>query len=110
MNCLPTEKRVHECINVITFKLVNKNYPFYLHEIFEFAPHCRIDTRISFAKLKHPFARLAWGQKPYHKLIPLCGTIDPKHFEKTNNLNAFKRKVKSLYLNQEIDTIVIEII
>ena len=28
VNWLPTKKRVHQCINVITFKFVNKNCPF----------------------------------------------------------------------------------
>ena len=60
---LPTKERVHQCINAITFKFVNKNYPFYLNEIFEFAPHCRIDRRNSFAKLKHPFRQTDTGQK-----------------------------------------------
>ena len=33
-NWLPTKERVHQCINAITFKFVNKNCPFYLNEIF----------------------------------------------------------------------------
>ena len=63
INWLPTKERVHQCINAITFKFVNKNYPFYLNEIFEFAPHCRIDRRNSFAKLKHTFRQTDTGQK-----------------------------------------------
>ena len=63
MNWLPTKERVPQCIKAITFKFVNKNCPFYLNEIFEFAPYCRIDTRNSFAKFKHPFRKSNTGQK-----------------------------------------------
>ena len=49
--------------NVITFKFINNTCPYYLKEIFEFAPHCRIDTRNKFAKLKIPFRKTNMGQK-----------------------------------------------
>ena len=55
INCLPTSKRVDQCINTITFNFINKTCPYYLNEIFEFAPHCRIDTKNNFSKLKNPF-------------------------------------------------------
>ena len=38
INWLPTSKRVDQCINTIAYNLVNKTSPYYLHEIFEFAP------------------------------------------------------------------------
>ena len=63
INWLPTNKRVDQCINNITFKFVNDTCPYYLKEIFEFAPHCRIDTRNKFAKLKIPFRKTNVGQK-----------------------------------------------
>ena len=63
INWLPTSKRVHKCTNNITFKFVNNTCPYYLKEIFEFAPHCRIDTRNKFAKLKIPFRKTNIGQK-----------------------------------------------
>ena len=63
INCLPTKKRVDQCINTITFKFVNDACPYYLKEIFEFAPHCRIDTRNKFAKLNIPFRKANMGQK-----------------------------------------------
>ena len=53
INWLPTKETVHQCINATIFKLVNKNRPYYLNEIFEFFLHCRIARRNSFAKLKH---------------------------------------------------------
>ena len=78
INWFPTKERIHQYINAITFKFFNKNYPFYLNEIFEFAPQCRIDTRNSFAKLKHLFRKTNTWQKNYCKLVPLCGTIYPE--------------------------------
>ena len=36
---------------------------FYSNEIFEFAPHCRIHTRKSFARHKHLFHKTNTGQK-----------------------------------------------
>ena len=62
-NWLPTRKRVDQCLNTITYQFVNDTCPYYLKEIFEFAPHCRIDTRNEFAKLKVPFRKTNMGQK-----------------------------------------------
>ena len=70
INWLPTKERVHQSINAITFKFANKNCPFYLNEIFEFASQCRIDTRNSFAKLKHPFRKTNMGQKTLSYIGP----------------------------------------
>ena len=47
----------------ITFRFFNNTGPYYLKEIFEFAPHCRIDTRNKFAKLEIPFRKKNMGQK-----------------------------------------------
>ena len=58
-----TKERVYQCINAMIFKFVNKNCPFYLNEIFEFAPHSRIGTINSFAKLKLPSRKTKRGQK-----------------------------------------------
>ena len=63
INWFPTSKRIDHCINNITFKFVNNTCPYYLKEIFEFAPHCRIDTRNKFAELKIPFHKTNKGQK-----------------------------------------------
>ena len=76
INWLPTKERVYQCTNAITFKFVNKNCPFYLNEIFEFTPHCRIQEIV----LKSRSAlseRITRGRKPYRTLVPLCGTIYP---------------------------------
>ena len=63
INLLPTSKRVNQCINTITIKFVNNTCPYYLKEIFEFAPHCRIGTRNKLVKLKIPFRKTIMGQK-----------------------------------------------
>ena len=63
MNWLLTSKRVDQCINTITFKFLNNNCPHYLKEVFKFTPHCRIDTRNKFTKLKIPFPKTNMGQK-----------------------------------------------
>ena len=97
MNWLPTKERVHQCIDTITF---NKNCPFYLSEMLEFALHCRINARNSFAKLKHPFCKTNTGQRTLSCIGPSLWNNLPETIKKRNNLNTFKHKVKSLYLNQ----------
>ena len=74
------------------------------------APHCRVDTRNNFAKLKHPFRKTNTGQKSLSYIGPSLWNNLPETIEKTNNLNTFKHNVKSLYLNQETGTIVTMII
>ena len=44
INWLPTSERVDQCINTITYNFVNNTCPYYLNEIFEFGPHCKIGT------------------------------------------------------------------
>ena len=62
INWLPTTKRVDQCINTITCDFINNIFPYYLHEFFEFAPHCRIGT---FLNLKILFANLTWDKKQF---------------------------------------------
>ena len=38
-------KRVHQCINAITFKFVSNSYHHYLNQICEYAPQCSIESR-----------------------------------------------------------------
>ena len=54
----------------MTFKFVIKNCPLYLNKIFEFAPHSRIDTINSFAKLKLPSCKTKRGKKPLSYIGP----------------------------------------
>ena len=59
-------------------KFVDKNCPFYLNEIFEFSPQCRIDKRNGFAELKHSFRKTNTGQKTLSYIGPSLWTINPK--------------------------------
>ena len=96
---LPTNKRVDQCINTITFKFVNDTCSYYLKEIFEFAPHCRIDTRNKFAKLKISFRKTNMGQKAISFVGPSLWNSLPELIKKTDNLNTFKHNVKNYCLN-----------
>ena len=51
INRVPTIKRVDQCVSPITYNYVNSTCPYYINEIFEFTPHCWIDTRNNFSKL-----------------------------------------------------------
>ena len=83
INWLPTKERVQQCINAIAFKFVNKNCPFYLNEIVEFAPQYIIDTRNSFAKLKHPFYKTNTGQKTLSYIVPSLWNNLPETIKNT---------------------------
>ena len=63
INWLPTSKRVDQCINTITCKFVNNTCPYYMNVIFEFARHCRIDTRNIFSKLRNIFRKTNMERK-----------------------------------------------
>ena len=110
VNWLPTKEELHQCINAITFRFVKNDCPFYLNHIFEFAPHCRIDTRNSFVKLEHAFRKTTTGQKTLSNLGLFAELSTRTHKKKTNNLNTFKHNAKNLYLNQQTDTTVTTII
>ena len=75
------------------------NCPYYLKEIFESAPHCRIDTRNKFAELKIPLCKINIGRKT----ISFAGTSVwnslPELILKADNLNAVKHNVKNYCLN-----------
>ena len=89
INWLTTSKRVDQYINTITFKLFNNICPYYLKEIFEFAPHCRIDTRNKSAKLKIPFRKTNMGQKAISFVGPSLWHKLPKLIKKPDNLNTY---------------------
>ena len=79
---LATSERVDQCIKAITFKFVNNTCPHYLKEIFEFALHCRIDTRNKFAKLKIHFRKTNMGQKAISFIGPSLWNSLPEVFKK----------------------------
>ena len=83
INWLPANKRVDQYINTIIYKFVNNTCPYYLKEIFEFAPQCRIDTRNKFAKYKIPFRKTNMGQKAISVVNPSLWNILPQLIKKT---------------------------
>ena len=99
INWLPTSKKVDQCINTITSKFVNNTWPYYLKNFFEFAPHCRIDTRNKFAKLKIPFRKTNMGHKAISFGGPSLQNRLPELIKKTDNLNTFKHNTKNYCLN-----------
>ena len=74
LNWLPTSKRVDQFINTITYNFASNICPYYLNEIFEFSPHCRIREEITFLNLKILSARQTWGKKQFLIIVPLFGT------------------------------------
>ena len=85
---------------LILYSLYSVNTcPYYLKEIFEFAPHCRIDTRNKFAKLKIPFRKTNMGQKAISFVGPSLWNSLPELIKKTDNVNTFKHNVKNYCLN-----------
>ena len=70
INWLPVHKRVHHCINAITFKFANNSYPHYLNGVYEYASQCRIESRRNFPKLKVPFRKTNMGQKVLSYIVP----------------------------------------
>ena len=96
INWLPTSKRVDQCINIITFKFVNNTCHYYLKESFEFAPHCRIDARNKFAKLKIPFRNTNMGQKAISFVSPSLWNCLAELIKKMDNLNDLSIMLKTI--------------
>ena len=90
------DKDVHESHK--RFNFVNNTCPYYLNEIFEFAPHCRIGTRNNFSKLKNPFRKTNMGQKAISYIGPSIWNSLPDSIKRANSLNTFKHNVKKHYL------------
>ena len=95
---LPTSKRVDQCINTITYNFVNNTCPYYLNDIFEFAPHCSIGTRNNFSKLKNHFRETNMGQKAISYIGTSIWNSLPDSIKRANSLNTFKHDVKKHYL------------
>ena len=61
LNWLPVINRFEQCVISIVFKFINGNCPYYLNEVFEFAPEGNVSLRNNFLKLKRPF-RKHWSK------------------------------------------------
>ena len=76
---------MHQCISVITFKLVNNACLCYLNEVTEYAPHCKMIAGGNTVKLKSPFPKTNMGQKGFSyigsfKWINLPGSMKKQPF------------------------------
>ena len=91
---------MHKCNN---FQVCQNNCPFYLNEILEFGPHCRIDTRNNFAKLKHPFCKTNTRQKTLSYIGPSLWNNLPKTIKNGNNWNSFKHNVYKKSLSKPVN-------
>ena len=101
----------------MTFKFVIKNSPLYLNKIFEFAPHSKIDTINSFAKLKLPSCKTKRGQKTLSYIGPSlrqsCSKNGQQCFQQTyaieTVISCFNKKfvtvMKTQYKEQKSKTI-----
>ena len=57
---------MHQYINAITFKYVNNSCPYYVNEVYEYAPQCDIESRSYFASLDAPFRKTNMGaERPF---------------------------------------------
>ena len=52
LSWLPVINRFGQCVISILFKFINGNCPYYLNEVFEFAPEGNLSLRNNFSKLK----------------------------------------------------------
>ena len=81
------------------FKFINGNCPYYLNEVFEFAPEGNISLRNNL-KLKRPFQNTNNDQKALSFIGPSLWNQIPETLKKTNNLNTFKHNLKKHFFNQ----------
>ena len=95
INWLPTNKRVDQCINTITYNFINNTCSYYLNQI---TPHCRISTGSNFSKLKNTFRKTNMGQKTISYIGLSIWNSLPGSIRTANSLNTFKHNVKNYYL------------
>ena len=100
LNWLPVINRFEQCAISIVFKFISGNCPYYLNEVFEFAPEGNISLRNNFLKLKQPFWNTNTGQKALPFIGPSFWNQIPEKLKKTNNLNTFKHNLKKHFFNQ----------
>ena len=81
------------------FKFINSNCPYYLNEVFQFAPEGNISLRNNFLKLKH-FRNTNASQKLLSSIGPSFWNEIPEALKKIDNLNTFKHNLKKQFFNQ----------
>ena len=99
LNWLPVINGFKKCVISIVFKFINGNCPYYLNEVFEFAPEGNISLRNNFLKLKRPFRNINTGQKALSFIGHSFWNQIPET-KKTDNLNTFKHNLKKHFFNQ----------
>ena len=99
INWLPVNKRLHQCINAITFIFDNNACPHYLNKVSEYVPQCRIESRSNFAKVKVPFQKTNMGQNGLSCIGPFLWNNLPRSLKTTTVLNIFKHNLKKKYLH-----------
>ena len=94
------DQRVEQSLNVATFKYVNKTFPYYRKEAFEYASQGRISSRNNYAKRKVPFCKTIMGQKNLSYIGPSVWNKLPSSMKRNISLNKFKYDVKKHYLRE----------
>ena len=79
LNWLPVINRFEQCVISIVFKFINGNCPYYLNEVFEFAPEGNVSSRNNFLKLKNFFEIQTLVKKPYLLLVLRFGIKSQRH-------------------------------
>ena len=74
--------------------------PYYLNEVFQFAPESNVSLRNSFLKLKRPFRNTNTGQKALSFIGPSFWNQIPETLKETDKLNTFKHNLKKHFFNQ----------
>ena len=95
-NWLPVNKKVHQYINAITFKFVNNACRHHFNEVYEYATHCRIESRSNFAKLKVPYRKTNMGQNGLSYIGSSLWNNLPGSLKKATVLNTFKHNLKQM--------------
>ena len=93
---MPVNKKVHQYINAITFKFVNNACRHYFNEVYEYATHCRIESRSNFAKLKVPYRKTNMGQNGLSYIGSTLWNNLPGSLKKATVLNTFKHNLKQM--------------
>ena len=81
------------------FKFINGNCPYYLNEVFQFAPEGNISLRNNFLKLKR-FRNTNTSQKLLSSIGPSFWNEIPETLKNIDNLNTFKHNLKKHFFNQ----------
>ena len=97
---LPVINRFEQCAISIVFKFINGDCPYYLIEVFEFAPEGNVSLRNNFLKRKRPFRNTNTSHKALSFIGPSFRNQIPQTLKKTDNLNTFKHNLKKHFFNQ----------